>query len=159
MCVYFIQPKIGGRIKIGNAKHPLGRLDVIQLGCPIELHIIGVIKDASYVAEQSLHHKFRHLRWRGEWFEPGPELMDYIKENTTQVVISRDYGENSKIGVKGGIVYQCRAYIEDKLSGVGFCIRDRFGAVKHRFISDRVVLGVKCCVLHFCVSYLARLIF
>jgi len=32
-------------------------------------------------SEVRLHARFRHLRMRGEWFRPAPELHDFIKEH------------------------------------------------------------------------------
>lgn len=80
--VYFIQPVDGGFIKIGRARDPIRRLTVLQLGCPVQLRLLGVIGGGAE-RESWLHQKFTHLRMHGEWFQPGESLLQWIRENAT----------------------------------------------------------------------------
>lgn len=80
--VYFIQPVGGGLIKIGVSNSPISRLEALQVGCPVDLKIIGLIPDAEPGTEAALHARFAHARVRGEWFEPVPELLRFIGEAT-----------------------------------------------------------------------------
>ncbi len=34
--------------------------------------------------ERELHRRFVHLRTRGEWFRPDPELLEYIASQATK---------------------------------------------------------------------------
>lgn len=76
--IYFIQSTMGGPIKIGKAINPIKRLEQLQTGYPEPLQIIGVTP-GTVEEEKNLHHKFLSLRLHGEWFNPGPELIDFIK--------------------------------------------------------------------------------
>lgn len=81
--VYFIQSVTGGLIKIGVAGNPEARLGDLQIGSPVDLHLIGVIKGAEFRGEAELHARFASARVRGEWFEPTPELLAYIAEHAS----------------------------------------------------------------------------
>lgn len=73
--VYFIQAVSGGPVKIGSAWEPEKRLGSLQTGNPEALRIIGLMYDQP---ERFFHEKFAHLRLRGEWFRPDPELLYFI---------------------------------------------------------------------------------
>ncbi len=78
--VYFIQPAQGGLIKIGVAQHLPSRLATLQTGSPLELRVIAVMQGGEPV-ERELHKRFAADRRHGEWFEPSPELLDFIAQN------------------------------------------------------------------------------
>jgi hypothetical protein len=89
--VYFIQVGEDGPIKIGRAKgSPLTRLDALQVGIPFDLRLVAIIPHVSHHLELDLHRRFDHLRIRGEWFKPEPELLDYIRENALAWTLRRD---------------------------------------------------------------------
>jgi T5orf172 domain len=74
--VYFITD--GEAIKIGvtggTAEY---RMKAIQASHHRPLTVIAQVPgDEDY--ERSLHHQFRHLRIRGEWFRDTPELRKFI---------------------------------------------------------------------------------
>lgn len=75
--VYFMQSQAGGLIKIGWAYCPKKRLHDVQLMSPVKLKILATIAGSIH-DESALHQKFKHLRRYGEWFEPAPELLDFI---------------------------------------------------------------------------------
>lgn len=77
--VYFIRAVQTGRIKIGFSLDPSRRLRELEFGCPEDLELITQIP-GSFFRERGLHKRFAVHRARGEWFEPAPELLDYIKE-------------------------------------------------------------------------------
>jgi len=77
--VYFVRAGDGGPIKIGTARNVNARLDTLQIGSSEELTLLALIPGDEKV-ERKLHREFRHLRIRGEWFEPAPELLARIAE-------------------------------------------------------------------------------
>lgn len=80
--VYFIQGVASRRIKIGKAGRPSARLKDLQCGSPDDLVLLGIIYDPSGgVLEVDLHVTFAKHHVRGEWFEPVPNLLQYISEH------------------------------------------------------------------------------
>lgn len=77
--VYFIRAGESGPIKIGTAKDPRRRLAGLQTSTAVPLHILAAMA-GDRTAEQRLHQRFQHLRLRGEWFVPEPELLEYIRQ-------------------------------------------------------------------------------
>lgn len=75
--VYFIRQGDDGYIKIGYSEHIKKRLRGLQGASPVKLQLLatmnGTTKD-----EQDLHKRFKSYRKMGEWFEPVPELLDFI---------------------------------------------------------------------------------
>jgi hypothetical protein len=77
--VYFIQGDDGGPVKIGRARDLFARLPKVQIGYPFgTLRYVGLLRGVG-TTEWSLHQRFAHLRLRGEWFRPEPELLDFIR--------------------------------------------------------------------------------
>jgi hypothetical protein len=90
--IYFLQEvREGGLIKIGSVKSELERrISRMQTGNPAYLKLLGVIPEGTRRDEHILHKRFKHARssiagrgtkritFRGEWFEPVEELMNYI---------------------------------------------------------------------------------
>lgn len=77
--IYFIQAGLGGPIKIGYSLDPDHRLLQLQTGNSHQLRILLVIEgDKDH--EAILHQRFAYLRTEGEWFEPGKELVKYIRD-------------------------------------------------------------------------------
>jgi len=80
--VYFIRADTTGLIKIGVTHNPRKRLTALNTASPDGLTALGLIK-GDRVQEQALHLRFAHYRKHGEWFEPGAELIAYIREKAT----------------------------------------------------------------------------
>lgn len=92
--VYFVQSVSGGPIKIGyTSKNPLSRLQSLQTANPEILQLLGV-QFGDTKLESDLWYRFRHAHIKAasnasfkrysrssEWFNPVPELLDYIREN------------------------------------------------------------------------------
>ncbi len=76
--IYFIQGRLTKLIKIGKAIDCEKRLIVLQGASPDKLDIIKQIY-ASDEAESFLHRCFKHLRSHGEWFNPAPDLLQFIE--------------------------------------------------------------------------------
>lgn len=76
--VYFIQGTAIPLIKIGIANNVVSRLYSLQSGSPDELRLLTTQPGGGLV-EKTLHDRFSHLRVRGEWFRPEPELIEYIE--------------------------------------------------------------------------------
>lgn len=87
--VYFIQSEIGGPIKIGVSGNPQERMDSLQMYYPFKLLVIATIKEGGYKKESELHKRFAKYRLHGEWFDPVPELLDYINKNKLK---DKNYG-------------------------------------------------------------------
>jgi hypothetical protein len=78
--VYFIQAN-ADLIKIGRASSPHDRLESFQIGCPLELRLLGSYAPGDAVqAEAELHRRFAKARHRGEWFRPTTLLLAFIEE-------------------------------------------------------------------------------
>lgn len=79
--VYFVQSSIGGPVKIGRSSNPIARLSALQTAHPHPLRIIAKMAGGIEV-ERSLHRLFAASRIRpdGEWFNPTPDLVAFIKE-------------------------------------------------------------------------------
>ena len=75
--VYFIRCIDSGLIKIGYTTDINGRKASLNHASPAGVSLIASAPGGSN-AEASLHRKFEHLKVRGEWFRPRPELLDYI---------------------------------------------------------------------------------
>jgi hypothetical protein len=65
--VYFIEDTATGLIKIGIAKRPGRRLNLLQVGSASKLRLIGSVHGGREL-ERALHTKFQEHRIRGEWF-------------------------------------------------------------------------------------------
>jgi hypothetical protein len=77
---YFIQGIDGGPIKIGKTKNLAERMWTMQTHHPVELICIGMLGGDR---EKEMHSKFAAFRrGRTEWFEPQPELIDFIWDET-----------------------------------------------------------------------------
>ena len=78
---YFIQGEVTQRIKIGHTTTAASeRLRQMQTGSPDLLIFLGACF-GSEKSETFLHNKFSNHRLHGEWFNPHPEILEYIEEN------------------------------------------------------------------------------
>lgn len=78
--VYFIQCNGDkGPIKIGIARDVPSRLAHLRIANPYPLVVLatrpGTAKD-----EHALHRRFQKLRIQGEWFRPGPALVQFVSD-------------------------------------------------------------------------------
>lgn len=69
-------------IKIGFSKDVAKRAVAIRSEVRSNIFILATT-DGGRAEEREMHARFDHLRRRGEWFEPGDDLLDYIKHNAT----------------------------------------------------------------------------
>lgn len=78
--VYFIEALPGGFIKIGWSVQPLRRMSENLAFVPpdVKLRLLAIMPGDGD-DELALHRRFAHLRVRGEWFEPGDDLLLYIR--------------------------------------------------------------------------------
>lgn len=79
--IYFAQAVSGGDIKIGTTDRWSQRRPNLEGELGFKLVALGIMDGAEPV-EKSLHRQFSHLRVRGEWFRPDPELLDFISKET-----------------------------------------------------------------------------
>ncbi len=114
--VYFIQASTG-QIKIGRALSAQRRLGILQIGSPIPLKLMAVTK-GTFRLERQLHERFNHLRIHGEWFSPGPELLELIDK------VVANPGDRALVkrraGAKAGPQPRLRARILMLMRGVGY---------------------------------------
>jgi hypothetical protein len=75
--VYFVQAERSRLVKIGQSTDVKHRLSELQHGNPDKLTVLAVIPDKHFDGE--FHIKFRDCHFSGEWFEPTPELMEFIQ--------------------------------------------------------------------------------
>lgn len=87
-CVYFI--KCNGYIKIGISTSLAKRFQDIDGMNPQDIKILAAINfnnnRQAKMVESLLHHKFKHLNKKKEWFTCTQELQNYIR-NTTNLLI------------------------------------------------------------------------
>lgn len=79
--VYFIRCGNDGPVKIGTSVNPDRRLYEYRIGCPYSLRFIGVMNGNKRL-EGKLHKMFAEFNIHGEWLEPVPELIEFIKVNS-----------------------------------------------------------------------------
>lgn len=97
--IYFIQNQITGRIKIGYSKEPDCRIKNLQTGNDAELKVLFSIP-GGYKEETELRKRFKHLHYRGEWYDCKAELAEYIESvKPSEVEFIKDFnfsdsGEN-----------------------------------------------------------------
>jgi hypothetical protein len=68
-CLYFIQSRATGYIKIGRSKDPHKRLKALQTGSPNELRLVAYFQGLGW-RERVLHERLARWRVQGEWFDP-----------------------------------------------------------------------------------------
>ena len=77
--VYFVQAE-DREIKIGwTQKSTMARIKLMQTGCPLKLTLLFQIKGTQYY-EAKLHKKFKAHKKLGEWFNPDPSILRFIKK-------------------------------------------------------------------------------
>lgn len=77
-CVYFVQARKMGLIKIGYSTNVQKRLQALSTGCPDALDLLCVVKGNQRL-ESSIHQKFAEERVKGEWFSPSSRILSFIK--------------------------------------------------------------------------------
>jgi hypothetical protein len=79
--VYFVGASGSPYVKIGFCKSGgiKGRLATLQIGCPLELRLLGLVSGCGRDHEQTLHNRFAATRHRGEWFLLTPEIEAVIE--------------------------------------------------------------------------------
>ena len=80
-CVYFIQSVNGGPIKIGRSGNVDERVARLQTANAFPLRVVARMPGKVSV-ERNMHALFAKDRIRpdGEWFNPSPELLAFIRE-------------------------------------------------------------------------------
>ncbi|HEY8593294.1 MAG TPA: GIY-YIG nuclease family protein [Sphingomicrobium sp.] len=74
--VYFVGAP-GGEIKIGYSVDLRRRRNELQVGSSKKVQVLASVPGGRE-EEAAMHLRFRHLHLRGDWFEPGPDLLAYI---------------------------------------------------------------------------------
>ncbi len=77
--IYFA--KAGERVKIGFSGDADRRVTSMQVGSAEPIELLGTMTGTEAM-ERHLHHRFRALRIRGEWFRLDPRLQAYIADET-----------------------------------------------------------------------------
>lgn len=76
--IYFMRAEFGDRpIKIGVANDPMARAKKIHAMCPFPISLVATVPGNIY-DEKLIQRHFRAHRIRGEWFNPAPEILDFI---------------------------------------------------------------------------------
>lgn len=79
--VYFVHAPENQAVKIGRAADPRRRIQILQVGSPGPVELLGWIraKPADRL-EAVIQGRFKRDRLRGEWFKATPELMNFIRD-------------------------------------------------------------------------------
>ena len=89
MSVYFIANRRANAVKIGLTVDIWKRLDMLQIGTPDRLVLIGLI-DTSHancndrVVERRWHERWASHRVKGEWFRIAPDLLWAIGDEVSK---------------------------------------------------------------------------
>jgi hypothetical protein len=80
--VYFMQAQESLRVKIGYARDPTARLQMVRTHCPEPVGLTGAIPhpNPSWL-EADIHKHFAALRLHGEWFESSPEMVEWVERH------------------------------------------------------------------------------
>lgn len=79
-CIYFLQAKSGGPIKIGTTTgDPRRRLTNLKTGSPEPINMIGAI-EGTLAQEKQIHLLLSRYRVHGEWFEANAIVTAAIQE-------------------------------------------------------------------------------
>ena len=79
--LYFVESAALEAVKIGTAADPYRRLQILQVGSPDTLRLLGWIKfPAGEPMERNIHGLFKKSRLRGEWFKATPDLLEFIRK-------------------------------------------------------------------------------
>lgn len=73
--VYFI--RAGDAIKIGFSAQPKRRILDLQTSHHVELELLAWVP-TNILTEREAHQRFGHLLIRGEWYQAGSDLMEFI---------------------------------------------------------------------------------
>lgn len=77
--VYFFQFGKDGPVKIGVSADVGKRHSNISCGSPVPVFWLTHLWEGDVQLERALHNKFRHLWIKGEWFNPGKDLMAFVE--------------------------------------------------------------------------------
>ena len=131
--VYFIDN--GDMIKIGYSTNPSVRLNDLQIGSSVPLHIVAVIAGTKQ-DEDHIHKKFQEYRSHGEWFEHNPELDKLIEENS--LLLEKNFYSPTTTAVNNylDIINDSAEAVDENISllksaGVGEPMRSRIANLDH----------------------------
>ena len=79
MFIYLLQQGAFGPIKIGKTANLKARFSSIKSGNPTDIFLRLLLR-GDHATERGLHQRFAALRIAGEWFQPGLELLAFIKK-------------------------------------------------------------------------------
>lgn len=85
--VYFATAD-GWPIKIGWTTNPTARLRSLRACCPVSIRFLTYIPGDKKM-ERQLHRRFSSLKFHGEWFSRGDELMAFIDSLPSRPLESR----------------------------------------------------------------------
>lgn len=78
--IYFLRNPENGLIKIGRTTNLKKRIRQIELMENTALILLRTMTGEKEL-EIALHRKFQEMRVSGEWFKPGEELLNFIRNN------------------------------------------------------------------------------
>jgi hypothetical protein len=99
--IYFAQADISGQIKIGyhGGTDANDRLRELQTGCPTKLFLLGTLPGGPET-EADLHKRFAFAHVHGEWFNPVPELLAYIGQQSSGLNLNGTAVESRFVQIK-----------------------------------------------------------
>ena len=112
--IYFIQAGSTGPIKIGYTESEESlkkRMEGLQTSSPYILNLLGT-KNGDIKTEKFIQKKFQMLKLAGEWFQPDPILLNFIKNTLPDESASCDL---VGLSLKEIIISTEKKYIEAAL--------------------------------------------
>jgi hypothetical protein len=76
--IYFVRSGHAGPIKIGCSCNPDERIKSLCTATSWPIERMALMEGGPFL-ERQLHKRFAHLRIRGEWYDPGPDLIDFVQ--------------------------------------------------------------------------------
>lgn len=102
--IYFLQDSQKHAIKIGfSTTEAEARKSGLQTGNPSELIVLLTI-DGDRATEKELHKRFASHHVLGEWFQPAPELLQFILVRSKEDACLAAFGQGKKAAERDEVV-------------------------------------------------------
>jgi len=115
--VYLIQCTETGRVKIGWSNSPGNRLSDLQIGCPTELMLRGIIPNSTKKDERALHRTYQKFHVRGEWFSS--EVLEGIEYQEVSIPKPQPPYRPGMMFIKKPKHVECKEVLE-RFRGLGW---------------------------------------
>lgn len=77
--IYVIHAEGTNSYKIGRSQNPIARLEQLQIGTHVYLHLLREVYNSDVITlEKVLHKRYRHYRTHGEWFDLPEDVISAL---------------------------------------------------------------------------------